>query len=369
MSDLLLYGEDVEEIAYYYGVEGVQAEWDGVVVFASEEADVELDVMNTGDVFQVVNDGSHMIEIQYDDDTTAYVSEDDVTPVILFEPATPKDGERVKLTSLKENEIEEVSDDYWEEESEDYEEYEDYDYAYEDYEDSYAETYVEPVYSYTYTEPTYDYSYSTTTTTSSSSSTSTATQTEAVEDGTTISSGNAGGAYYDANTDTYYDEDGNAINTYAYSYEESYDADTYSYYEDYSYDDSYYYYEEESYSYEEETSSSTSASASDTDLLAALIYCEAGNQSYEGMVAVGAVVMNRVYSSSFPNTISEVIYQSGQFTPASSGALASALASGVGSTYYSAAADALAGSDPTGGALYFNTSHGSGVHIGDHWFY
>ena len=51
-------------------------------------------------------------------------------------------------------------------------------------------------------------------------------------------------------------------------------------------------------------------------LLAALIYCEAGNQPYEGQVAVGAVVMNRVRSGSYPNTISEVIYQSGQFGPA-----------------------------------------------------
>jgi spore germination cell wall hydrolase CwlJ-like protein len=79
--------------------------------------------------------------------------------------------------------------------------------------------------------------------------------------------------------------------------------------------------------------------------------------------------MNRIASSSFPNTISDVIYQSGQFTPAYSGSLASALASGAGSGYYDAAYEALAGSDPTGGALYFNTSHGSGVQIGAHWFY
>ena len=53
--------------------------------------------------------------------------------------------------------------------------------------------------------------------------------------------------------------------------------------------------------------------AGEQELLAALIYCEAGNQPYEGQVAVGAVVMNRVRSGSYPNTISEVIYQSGQF--------------------------------------------------------
>ena len=119
----------------------------------------------------------------------------------------------------------------------------------------------------------------------------------------------------------------------------------------------------------EESTAASTASGSDLDLLAAIIYCEAGNQPYDGMVAVGAVVMNRVASGSFPNTISEVIYQSGQFTPAYSGGLASALANGVPSGCYDAAGAALAGEDPTGGCLYFNTSHGSGVQIGAHWFY
>lgn len=119
----------------------------------------------------------------------------------------------------------------------------------------------------------------------------------------------------------------------------------------------------------ETAAASASVSTDDTTLLAALIYCEAGNQSYDGMVAVGAVVMNRVNSSSFPNTISEVIYQSGQFSPASSGALATALANGVPSTCYTAAAAAIAGEDPTGGALYFNTTANKGIQIGDHWFY
>ena len=103
--------------------------------------------------------------------------------------------------------------------------------------------------------------------------------------------------------------------------------------------------------------------------MAAIIYCEAGNQSYEGMVAVGAVVMNRVASSSFPNSVSEVIYQSGQFTPAYSGALSSALANGVPSACYDAASAALAGENPVGGAMYFNTGSGSGIKIGAHQFY
>ncbi len=56
---------------------------------------------------------------------------------------------------------------------------------------------------------------------------------------------------------------------------------------------------------------------SDEVLLSAIMYCEAGNQGYEGQLAVGMVIVNRVRSSSFPNTFAQVIYQSGQFTPAS----------------------------------------------------
>lgn len=113
----------------------------------------------------------------------------------------------------------------------------------------------------------------------------------------------------------------------------------------------------------------TSASADDVSLLAALIYCEAGNQSREGKVAVGAVVLHRVASSSFANTISGVIYQSGQFTPAYSGALSGALANGVPGDCYEAAQAALNGEDPVPGALYFNTGSGRGIKIGDHQFY
>lgn len=113
----------------------------------------------------------------------------------------------------------------------------------------------------------------------------------------------------------------------------------------------------------------TSASSDDVSLLAALIYCEAGNQSRDGKIAVGAVVLHRVASASFAGSISDVIYQSGQFTPAYSGALASALANGVPSDCYEAAQAALNGEDPVPGALYFNTGSGKGVKIGAHQFY
>jgi spore germination cell wall hydrolase CwlJ-like protein len=110
------------------------------------------------------------------------------------------------------------------------------------------------------------------------------------------------------------------------------------------------------------------AGYSDLDLLAAIIWCEAGNQPYDGMVAVDQVVMNRVHSSSFPNTVAEVLNQPGQFTPASSGVLQSALAAGINASCYSAAQDALNGAAPVAGyPLYFNTHSGS-VKLGAHYF-
>lgn len=110
-------------------------------------------------------------------------------------------------------------------------------------------------------------------------------------------------------------------------------------------------------------------SASEQELLAALIFCEAGNQPYEGQVAVGAVVMNRVRSGVYPNSISEVIYQSGQFTPAMTGWLDSVLSSGgYTDSAMQAAADALAGSNPIGDMLYFDCG-GYGYQIGDHYFH
>lgn len=111
------------------------------------------------------------------------------------------------------------------------------------------------------------------------------------------------------------------------------------------------------------------ASEAERKLLASIIFCEAGGESYEGKIAVGAVVMNRVESASFPNTISDVVYQSGQFTPAMTGWLGSVLAGDVNSSCYDAADAALAGEDPTNGCLYFHAGGGSGLTIGNQTFY
>lgn len=105
------------------------------------------------------------------------------------------------------------------------------------------------------------------------------------------------------------------------------------------------------------------------ELMASIIFCEAGNQPYEGQVAVGAVIMNRVRSSAYPNSIEAVIYQSGQFGPASTGWLDRVRSSrGYTDTALQAANDALAGANPIGGCLYFDQG-GYGMQIGAHYFH
>lgn len=113
--------------------------------------------------------------------------------------------------------------------------------------------------------------------------------------------------------------------------------------------------------------SAVEAGADDLTLLAAIIECEAGGESYDCQLAVGAAIINRVKSSSYPNTISGVIYQKGQFGPASSGKLARKLSGSISSTAYSAAQAAMSGTDNTGGCTSFNDS-GSGMRIGNMMF-
>lgn len=96
-------------------------------------------------------------------------------------------------------------------------------------------------------------------------------------------------------------------------------------------------------------SSSSSTSTNNTTLLAMLINGEARGEPYTGQVAVGAVVLNRVKSSSFPNTIAGVIYQKDAFSCVDDGQINKP----IENSCYNAARDALNGWDPTGGALYF----------------
>lgn len=111
-------------------------------------------------------------------------------------------------------------------------------------------------------------------------------------------------------------------------------------------------------------------SVSDVTLLAALIQAEAGNQPYEGKLAVGAVVMNRVRSGGYPNTIIGVITAPGQFPPATNGTVAAIAAKGPSASCMQAAQAAVDGQTTVGGALHFGrVGKAAGVVIGSHVFY
>ncbi len=97
------------------------------------------------------------------------------------------------------------------------------------------------------------------------------------------------------------------------------------------------------------SSSSSTVSSANLDLLAKCVYAEARGEPYTGQVAIAAVVLNRVKSSSFPNTVSGVIYQKNAFTCVSDGQINLT----PNATAYSAAKDALNGWDPTNGCLYY----------------
>lgn len=112
--------------------------------------------------------------------------------------------------------------------------------------------------------------------------------------------------------------------------------------------------------------------AEDVAMLAAIIECEAGNQSYEGKCAVGSVVINRVADPRFANSISGVIYAPYQFSPVASGRFAIVLARGANAACTQAAVDVLNGYININ-ALYFHVYDSSvdvgGTVIGDHVFY
>ena len=105
-------------------------------------------------------------------------------------------------------------------------------------------------------------------------------------------------------------------------------------------------------------------------LLAAIIQCESESEPYIGKIAVGNVVMNRVKSTRFPNTITGVVYQKGQFSPAASGRLAYRLNAGVNDECMRAALEVLDGRHVVD-ALFFRMNKGTidGTIIGNHVFY
>lgn len=114
------------------------------------------------------------------------------------------------------------------------------------------------------------------------------------------------------------------------------------------------------------------ASGNEVQLLGALIQIEGGNQPYEGQLAVGAVVMNRVRSGSYPNTIADVIYAPGQF-PYASARVHEVMAKGVKASCLQAAQEAINGASNIGSFTHFKSArssvNGASIVIGGHIFY
>lgn len=339
-TDYLAFGDRAEELKNIYGVPGAVASWDNVKIFADyEDTSSIIGTLNAGEGYEVLGSTLDWVEIQLGDGKIAYVPAEDVDTTLVLDTAVVTDGYTTENYAASEEHVPEdygyVSEEY-EYVSEEYEYVpEEYEYVSEEYE------YVPEEYEYVSEENTVE------------------------EDG-------------------YYEEYPEQEYSTGEGYEEDYYDDSYQ--DDSEYSDTY----EEEDTYVDETefndgitgdeyvdptvedttasAPSTNYSGSDIDLLAALIYCEAGNQPEEGKIAVGQVVMNRVASSSFANSISGVIYESGQFTPAGSGWLDSVIGNAP-SDCYDAAVAAMNGAGTVGNALYFNGGSGQGIQIGDHQFY
>ena len=307
-NEYLAFGEEAKNLASVYGSQGVKTYWDGVSLFAAPDGSSEvLATAAAGKEYEVISNDGSWVAVQMDDATVAYVPAEDVMETTILDRAVSTGDAYGDVSSYSDS---------------------------TGYDDGSS-----------YTDSSYDTSY------------------------------DDGSSYTDSSYDTSYDDGSSYADS---SYDPSYDDG--SSYTDSSYDDGSSYtdsssdnntsYEDNSGSSSTTDTSASTASSGDRELLAGLIYCEAGNQSREGKVAVGAVVMNRVASSSFAGTIKDVIYESGQFSPAGSGWLDSVIANGaIPSSCYEAADAALAGENPIGSAMYFNTGSGRGVKIGAHQFY
>ena len=335
-NDYLLYGRDVIGLADHYGYEGVATTWDDVKLFSAEDADSDvMDVLETGAYFILLQDEGHWLTVQVGTDGLGYVSSEDVSKVLILDTAVDKDELYEGNDLVPMNRETEADTDTEETDTDET----------EAPETTAPET----------TAPETDWQQPET-----SAPETNPPQTETSDPG----SGDNGG-WYDADTDTYYDANGNVIgkknNSPAPETPETngettpetsapddgtgesgedgwYDADSDTYYDaDGNVIDNDY----EAASYAED-SEAGEATSDDIGLLAALIYCEAGSDDYDSMLAMGRMVMDCVYSTEYPDTVSEVIYQSGLFASASNGALSDALAGGVPSACYEAAAAVMA---------------------------
>ena len=348
-NDYLLYGRDVIGLADHYGYEGVATTWDDVKLFSAENADSDvMDVLETGAYFILLQDEGHWLTVQVGTDGLGYVSSEDVSKVLILDTAVDKDelyegNDLVPMNRETEADTEETE------------------------ETDPAETETPETTAPETSTPETDWQQPETSApetnppqTETSAPETNPPQTETSDPG----SGDNGG-WYDADTDTYYDANGNVIgkknNSPAPETPETngettpetsapddgtdesgedgwYDADSDTYYDaDGNVIDNDY--EAASYA---ENSEAGEVTSDDIGLLAALIYCEAGSDDYDSMLAMGQMVMDCVYSTEYPDTVSEVIYQSGLFASPSNGALSDALVGGVPSACYEAAAAVMA---------------------------
>ena len=313
-TEYLAFDDRADELKSVYGVQGAVASWDDVKIFSDhEDTSSIIGTMNEGEGYEVLGSTNDWVEIQLDNGEMAYVAAEDVETTMVVDGAVSVDDSAAQPATT---------------------------------------TYTAPPQNDTYTEQAED---------------TCAEETEYVAETDYVAE-----TEYVPETDyvaeTEYVPETDYVAETEYIPETDYVAET-EYVPETDYVAETEYVPETDYVEETESTESTvSASSSDLDLLAALIYCEAGNQSMEGKIAVGQVVMNRVASSSFANSIHDVIYESGQFTPASSGWLDSVIGSAP-SDCYEAAQAAMNGQGTVGGALYFNTGSGKGIQIGAHQFY
>ena len=424
-NEFLVYGAEAKGLAEHYGSYGAKASWDDVKVFAGASGSSQIvDTASDGDLYRLVARDGDWMTLQTGADSVAYVPAEDVSVVMVVDTAIPVGEEaggdtfkqvdyvpETASTSSSETYYEDGSyddgsydagsyddsyydngsyddgsydDSYYDDGSYDDGYYDDgsYDDGYYDdgsYDDGYYDdgSYDDGSYDTAYTAPTYSTDADTSGTADELAARASQLYQEYLAAQQAADAAVANGSGEQAIQDTA----AKAVAAYAKYVKVQNAADAASWggsvdpsaYTDDSYADTSAEYTDSAASTDTSASQTSSAasqvSASDLTLLSALIYCEAGNQPYEGQVAVGAVVMNRIASGAYPGNIHDVIYQAGQFMPTWDGSLARALANGSGAGYIQAATDALNGTDPTGGALYFNVHQGRGKKIGAHWFF
>ena len=394
----LVYGEDARAYAEQYGSAGVSANWDDVNVFADADADAPITrTLTEGSTMPLLADGGHWLAVRAGKEGTEYVSSEDVTKLLLLETAVPVEeagspeqaAEEIYIaedagqaaeavySAAEEAGVSAGNTDAWteqpaEETGSSYSaaEYSSADTAQEEtYEEEQAAVYEEAAPSSDVSgyaaakvsedadvQALYDYYVE---------MQEAAMHPENEEDAQ--AKADAASAAYEA-----YLAAANRMQSWVSDVSSGADTESTGSYDsgesyEVSLDDSDEEYDSKGQKSSDPDPSNDYTNYSDLDLIAALIWCEAGNQPYDGMVAVGSVVMNRVASSSFPNTVAGVLNQPGQFYPASSGTLQKTIEAGINDTCYSAARDAMNGVQPVPGALYFNTSSGT-TKLGDHYF-